>query len=147
MTRSTAVLAPGVAALVVVAGCGSSQPKPTKAQYVARGNAVCAGVSRSVKALAGQGLPLEVLAPQVLAVRQKANARLRSIPLPADSKVPTEWLHLREVALDDAKKIFQTKPGSPAYRAANLRYRKAEAQVTDVALRYGFGECVGVASN
>ena len=140
-------MALGAAAAAAVAGCGKSQPQITKAQYVARANAVCADVSRTVKALAVRQVPITVLAPRVLAVRQKANARLRSIPLPADSSVPTEWLHLREVALADAKQIFRATPHSPAYRAATLRYRRAETQVSGVATRYGLGECVGVASN
>jgi hypothetical protein len=147
MRRPAAALALGATALAVAAGCGSSHHPPTKDQYVARANAVCADASRTIKALTRNPLPLRVLAPKVLAVRQAANVRLRAIPLPADSSGPTEWLHLREAALNDAKKIFQEKPQSPAYKAANSRYREAEQRVSEVAVRLGVRQCLGTVSN
>ena len=129
------------------AGCGKSEPQVTKAQYVARANAVCSDVSRKVKALASSGISFAVLAREAVKIRQRANERLADIPVPKGQTVPKRWLRLREATLAKARTIFAAKPGSAAFQAARHAYNKADSEVTEVAERYGLGACVGTASS
>jgi hypothetical protein len=146
----TSVVLPLVLALALAAaGCGKSEPQVTKAQYVARANAVCGDTSRRVKALqsSASAIPFAVLAREAVKIRQRANETLAEIPVPKGETVPKRWLRLREATLAKARAIFAARPGSAAYEAARHAYNKADSEVTGVALRYGLVDCVAPASN
>jgi hypothetical protein len=130
-----------------VAGCGKSQPRLTKDQYVARANAICHEVTQRVTALAGTGLTFDQLAQRAVRIRQRANERLAKLPVPKDDPVPKRWLRLREATLAKARRIFAAKRGSAAYQQAIAAYKKADTEVTEVARRYGMRDCVGPASS
>jgi hypothetical protein len=144
--RTSLILPLLLVVAVAVAGCGKSQPQLTKAQYVARANAVCRDVSRRVEALAS-GIPFAVRAREAVKIRQRANERLAEIPVPKGETVPQRWLRLREATLAKARTIFAAKRGSAAYEAARQAYNKADSEVTEVAFRYGLIACVGTASS
>ena len=147
MRRGSLALLLLLAVAAAAAGCGKSQPQVTKAQYVARANAVCSDVSRKVKALASTGISFAVLAREAVKIRQRANERLADIPVPKGETVPKQWLRLREATLAKARAIFAAKPGSAAYQAARHAYNTADQEVTQVALAYGLRACVGTASS
>jgi hypothetical protein len=148
LTGRTSLILPLLLVVATAApGCGKSQPQLTKAQYVARANAVCSNVSRRVKALTSRGISFAVLAREAVKIRQRANERLAEIPVPKGETVPQRWLRLREATLAKARTIFAAKRGSAAYEAARQAYNTADSEVTEVAFRYGLVACVGTASS
>jgi hypothetical protein len=137
-------LALAVLTVAVIAGCGKSQP--TKAQYVARANKLCAAENKTLKAFAEMRKTPEELINGSFRIREHANAQLRAIRIPPKEKVPAEWLHLRESAIRAARKIFKTKPHTPQNKAANAAYNQLEGAAVKIALNYGLGECFGFAA-
>ena len=144
MRRPGLVLMFGALSLTTVAGCGKSEP--TKAEYTARATALCAAEIKSLRRLAEFRHTPDELIRESFRIHERANAQLRGIPIPPSDKVPAEWLHLRETAIANARKVLKTKPNSRENDAANRAYTRAETAAVKIALSYGIRGCSGFAS-
>jgi hypothetical protein len=143
--RSVAGWVAALIAIGVVTACGSSSSTAggtsTKAQYVARANAVCRDLNKSLKSVGENASSIKVKVGQANQAREQANAKLRAIPMPAPATIPSEWLHFRETALLAVKKIPKAKPRSQESRAASLAYIKATEKAGALAKAYGLVAC------
>jgi hypothetical protein len=131
-------------AIGVIAGCGSSNAgggTPTKAEYVARVNAACRNLNNRLKSVGENASSIRVKLDEANRVREKANAQLRAIPMPAQAKIPSEWLQLRDASLVAVKKLSKTKPRTQARDAAQAAYLKALEKGGAIAKSYGFVAC------
>jgi hypothetical protein len=134
-----------LAALVVsvaVSGCGSTKAGGiTKAQYVARANAVCLALEARARALGKQANTLKQAIEEITVARQQANAQLQAIPKPASDPRPSEWLHWRELATADTKKALQLKPGATASHAEAVTEHTDLEKARALAGAYGLTAC------
>jgi hypothetical protein len=147
MKRGAATLMLAGVAVVAVAGCGKS--KPTKSQYLSRANAICAEENRDLKRLAERGRQItrQELINGTIRIRTSANVRLRKIAVPTNETKPAEWLHQRETAIEEMKKIFfTTKPRSAEKRAAGVAYNNAVSAALRIAVPYGLTSCINFAA-
>jgi hypothetical protein len=144
MRRLGLALVFGALSVTTVAGCGKSQP--TKADYTARANALCAAEVKSLTRLAETRHPPDELIRESFRIHERANAELRAIPIPRGETVPAEWIHLRETAIAAARKTLTSKSHSRENDAANRAYARAEAAALKIALSYGLRGCSGFAS-
>jgi len=144
MRRPGVVLLFGALSVTTVAGCGKSEP--TKAQYTARANALCAAEIKSLRRLAELRHTPDELIRESFRIHERANAQLRAIPIPPKEKVPAEWVHVRETAIANARKILTLKPNSRENDAANRAYNRGQAAAVKIALSYGLSECTGFAA-
>jgi|SRR5690349_14210155 len=144
MRRPAVVLVFGALSVTSVAGCGKSQP--TKSQYITRANALCAAEINNLRRLAERRHSPDELVRESFRLHEQANAQLRAIPIPPKETVPAEWVHVRETAIVNARKILKTKPNSRENHAANRAYYQAEAAAVKIARAYGLRECIGFAS-
>jgi hypothetical protein len=127
-------------AIGAVAGCGGSST-PTKDEYVAKANAACRALNQSLKSVGENASSIKAKLSEANRVREQANAKLRAIPRPAQAKIPSEWLQLRDAALVAVKKLSTTKPRSRARDTAQAAYLKALEKATTLAKSYGLVTC------
>jgi hypothetical protein len=132
-------------ALLVLGGCGSANHGPTKAKYVARAEAVCTTLYEQVTVAGENHKPILVKIREGIPNYERANVQLRAIPMPsADRKVLSEWLHDREVVLQEIKKVIATKRGTSANELANLNERSVNEAARGLAREYGLEACTKV---
>jgi hypothetical protein len=135
----------GLAAIVVMValgGCGSSKPGGlTKAQYVARADAICLALEAQSRALSRQAKALLQAIKEITVARERADAQLQAIPKPASESRPAEWLHWRELATADTKKALESKPGSSANRATFVAEHTDLERSRALARAYGLTAC------
>jgi hypothetical protein len=133
-------MATAACSAVLIAGCGSATTKtaaaPTKAQYIARADAICAReLSQKARAFARSEAPGQSGfsdRSKDLTAAEEANASLRALAQPPGSaSVLDEWLRLREryIAIDR---------GRPA-RAGERDVGTGKAY--SIAKAYGFQSC------
>lgn len=121
---------------LLTAGCGSSTTNtaaaPTKAQYIARADAIChAEVSKKIKEFAAGTSRTNDLGRDTKAA-EEANASLRALPQPSGSEsVLAEWLKLRE-------RVTAISHGRPASAAED---QEAIAKAYSIARAYGLRSC------
>jgi hypothetical protein len=135
-----------LAAISTLYGCGDTKKTSSKAEYVAKANKVCAALQAEMRALALRRAPIPVLQREAIAIKDKANAKLRAIPLPAAAAIPSEWLHYREQAVTNGKRLNEAKAGTPARQVAERDYFQATLNARRVALAYGLSSCDKFAS-
>src|SRR5438270_13870452 len=79
-----------IVALPSLSACGggskSASTTPTKAQYVAADEPICRALVEENLKLALKGLTVKVLQEGILG-RERADARLRAVRMPADNKI------------------------------------------------------------
>src|SRR5437763_4642948 len=102
------------AAGLLLAGCGSG--KPSKAQYVAKANKECAALNAVMNAISQQQVTFQRALVESVKAKELANKSLHAIKLPADSAVPGQWLHYRDLALTAAQGLLDTRPRSARRR-------------------------------
>src|ERR1700677_867604 len=160
MGRALILLA-GSAAVLAIAGCGSTKttPKavvapPTKAQYIARADAICHEhelkldtLTAEVKRLEDTGDP-GISAELALSTEAKdseeTDAQLGALPPPATgASTIVEWLHWRDLATTDggnatAALDAENEKASLADSSAGDR---ASTKAADIAKSYGLTVC------
>ena len=134
------------AAGLLLAGCGGSG-KPTKAQYVAKANAECAALARSLNTIGGRQATFQQALVESVRAKEQANKRLHAIELPADSGVPSQWLHSRDLAVTAASALLNTRPRSAQRRTLGAQYAAATEKAEGIARSYGLTACVGPAAS
>jgi ribosomal protein L20A (L18A) len=135
------------AAGLLLAGCGGSR-KPTKAQYVAKANKECAALARSLNSIGSrQGATFQQALVESVRAKEQANKSLHAIKLPADSGVPSQWLHYRDLALTAAQELLSTRPRSAKRRTLGAQYGAATDKAEAIARSYGLTACVGPAAS
>jgi hypothetical protein len=131
---------------LLLAGCGGSG-KPSKAQYLAKASKECAALAAELNAIGVKvGTFQEALVESVKA-KEQGSERLHAIKLPADSGVPRQWLHYRDLALTAAREVVNTRPRSARRRTLNTQYYAATGRAERIARSYGLTACVGPAGS
>ena len=144
MKRFGTGLVAALAALVVVAGCGSTRTPVgalTKAQYIARADAVCQALLNKLEAANSKATSFEGALKAATVTRRQADAQLRAIPMPASERAPSEWLHWRELATAENKRGVDAKPFSAARTAAIKAEFQATLKARAIANAYGMTTC------
>jgi hypothetical protein len=141
------MLAAGAVSLFVLAGCGKSAPAtPTKAQYVAKVNAICLEEKTKMKLLSIERAKLVGL-KDAIALRERTTAKINAVPLPKKSeRITPEWMRIRGAMLILAKRISPLPPDSRKLAVPFQQYRSLEVNAEGRAIRYGLFDCTGFAS-
>jgi hypothetical protein len=141
-----------VLAPALIAGCGASRERApiTRAQYIARADAICAAEQTQLAYLASRA-PLLGQAPgsppqlrKAVAVAQTATTRLEALPAPpGEGARLRSWLTARTVAATVAGDAAEAPRGEQAHaRAAVLgELVRASALARELARRYGLEVC------
>jgi hypothetical protein len=135
----------GLAAVFVVVaagGCGSTKAGGiTKAQYIARANAVCLAYEAKRQALAASAKTFRIAVSEVNLAHQQSDVQLQAVPKPASDPVPSEWLHWRQLETADTKTTLDTQPGSAANQAAAVAEHTDREKARALAKAYGLTVC------
>ena len=138
--------APACAVVVVlaIAGCGGSSKSgpPTKADYVAKANAVCRELVQNITAVGKNKSGVEQKLVELIGPRERADAQLQAIPKFAGDDYSTRWLGVRAQALASLKQIAKHGPFAPQSRAANAAYSAQSAQSATIARNHNLTDCV-----
>jgi hypothetical protein len=148
--RTLAVIAAAIATLALLAllaGCGSSTATTTKAQYVARVNAVCSNEKQAMRAIALSKITVVANLDETNRAREAALALIEAVPAPKTEAISPEWLSLRRSALAATKRISALGLGKPRARPAQLEYGRLHRRAESIASAYGLTECAGFASS
>lgn len=131
---------------MAVTGCGSSSGNtssaPTKAQYIARVNAVCSELEHRADTISEGAHNFEAAVREVVDAYEHADAKLREIPLPASDTVPSEWLHWRETQTAAMRRAIDAKAYSHERTVASSDEFKAKEKAGTLAKTYGLAACV-----
>lgn len=138
-------------AVIALTGCGSSGDTTqtatrlsqtlTRAQYVARAEAVCRELERRRTRLSANEKPFRQKVREAMRVRKRTNEQLREIPAsPAETFAP-EWLRFREVTVQATQTTLETKPGSKANKQASEREFQARKKARAIADAAGLTSC------
>jgi hypothetical protein len=142
MTRLGATGLAAVLVVLVASGCGSTKAGGiTKAQYIARANAVCRAYEAKRVALSASANTLRIAVSEVNLAQQQSDVQLQAIPKPASDPVPSEWLHWRQLATADTRKVLDTQPGSAANKAAGSAEQTDREKARALAKAYGLTVC------
>jgi hypothetical protein len=134
------------AAGALLAGCGGGG-KPTKAQYLAKANKECTALSAVLNAIGSRQVTFQEALVESVKAKQQASERLHKIKLPANSRVASEWLHNRDLALTAAQGLVDTRPRSVQRRTLNKQFFAATDRAERIARSYGLTACVGPAGS
>jgi hypothetical protein len=143
--RIAAILLPvGVAATLLLTGCGSS--RLSHADYVEQANAICAGYNKKVKGLARPTsvTEIETYARTVLARYRRALAQLEALQPPKDDLVTVnQWLATdRQIAKDVAAIADAAQARRlPAVQTATDQARIHNQSSDRLARELGLTEC------
>jgi hypothetical protein len=139
-------LAMALSGVLVLAGCGGGS-KPSKAAYIKRANAICAAENQQMRKIAERKETLQEAIGAAFQLREQTNDKLQALKLPADSSVPAEVLRLRRRATEAGHAIVNSRPRTPARRAANLKFFVNNEKAARLARAYGLTSCVGFAAS
>jgi hypothetical protein len=149
------VLAAAILVVYASAGCGATRsgPAPTKAQFIARADAICrieekkfAGVEfrsgvRSVALL--RNFPR--LIRKAAAIHEAGNAELESLPEPSGEAATIDrWLTARTVATTVESDLVEAPPGeepATAARALKGELKRTRDIARGLGRSYGLGVC------
>jgi len=132
--------------MLAVAGCGGGYKTLTKAQYIARAQAVCGTLEHKLQALSTNSEPFPPKIRGAVQARQQATEQLRALSVPSsEKKVASEWLHWREEALAATQTALKTRPDSAANRAAGKKEYEATEKARALAKSAGLPVCARVA--
>jgi hypothetical protein len=131
-----------VFAVVAAGGCGSTKAGGiTKAQYIARANAVCLAYEAKRVALSVSAKTLRIAVREINLAQQQSDVQLQAIPKPGSDPAPSEWLHWRQLATGDTKRALDSQPGSAANQAASLAEHTDREKARALAKAYGLTVC------
>jgi hypothetical protein len=134
------------AAGLLLAGCGGSG-KPSKAQYLAKANKECAALTAALNAIGNKQVTFQEALVESIKAKEEANKRLHAIKLPADSAVPGQWLHYRDLAMTVGRELPETRPNSARRRTLGAQFEVATRRAVRAARSYGLTACVGNAAS
>jgi len=137
---------PAAAALLALAGCGGGSSTPTKAQYVAKVNALCATEQQQLTQIALEHVKLSVTLDHANGVREQALMQIEAVKKPSSEAISPEWLQLRRRALELSKKVAAAGPGSSAARPLDREYVVVTNKARALGLAYGLTSCRGFAA-
>jgi hypothetical protein len=146
-----------VVGLAGVTGCSVTRTEPglTRAQFIARADAICqlegeklAYIEHRAAALAGASIAsFRSVAPLIrkaVAVHEAANAKLESLPEPPrDTATIGRWLTARTVAATVASDSAEAPAGQDLSAARDVQRElgRVTARARDLARGYGFKVC------
>jgi hypothetical protein len=141
-------LAPALAltALLALAGCGGGSSRPTKAQYIAKVNAICATERQQLTQLALAKTKLTETLDRANAAREQIIAQIEAVKTPSREAITPEWLELRKRALSLAKRISAAGLGSRTSQPLNREYVVVSNKTEKLGLAYGLSSCRGFAN-
>jgi hypothetical protein len=141
-----------VTAGLLLAACGGGGGL-SKAEYVARANAICRAAAQQVAALDAPGqsdvAQLPKVAGEVVAVQRKALDRLKAIKAPkADRTEIAKWIALVDQTIDQAEVSAKSQRSGDITRAmaANLNGAALDKRADELARAYGLRGCVRAAT-
>jgi hypothetical protein len=136
-------LAAGVAALAfgALAGCGKSGP-PSKAQYLARADKICANEKQRMNSIALSANTLTEAIDEANQARAQTGAELGKLKKPAASAGINEWLATRSAALALARRLALNKRD----KAANNAFLRTTLKAESLAKSLGLTSCKGFAA-
>ena len=147
--RRAAALAGAGALIVPLAGCGSSSsssstksqsgaatssststtpatPQSPKQQYVTKAGVVCQQLSEEIRTVGTNSKPLKQKSEELVVQRERANERLKALPVPSGDKLAVEWIRARQHAFRQP----QHQPVTLQPRAAQRRqHRRGQRRV------------------
>lgn len=147
--RSTSVLAAmaAIAAALAIVGCGSGHTA-TKQDVVARGNAICAGALRDIRALpapataGGSTGGLAKYLQQVLPIVHKEIAGLRALPRPARDRVLLDqYLAAMGAAESKYRAVLAAARSGDSAAVSDALSTLAASPAAGLADRYGLTQC------
>jgi hypothetical protein len=141
-----------VAAGVLLAACGGGGGL-SKADYVAKANAICRAAAKQVTDLDAPGRSdvseLPKVASEVVAVQRKALDRLKAIKAPKDDRTEiAKWIALVDQTIDQAEVSARSQRSGDITRAiaANLNGAALDKRADQLARSYGLRGCVRAAT-
>jgi hypothetical protein len=146
---------PGLGAIVALAlaGCGAGSPRgaPTRAEFVARADAICnqetirlSGLRAREHASSASLMDSPRLIRRVAAIHEAATARLESLSQPTgETTTLARWLTARTVAATFELDTAEAPRDEGSVAASDIRsaLRRAMARVRDLSESYGFRVC------
>jgi hypothetical protein len=91
--------------------------------------------------------PLKQKGEELIALRERANARLKALPVPKGDTLAGEWLRARMHALAIQRKVVaQKEPFSPANRKLNAEYSAAFIRASQLGVNDRIVGCKGLAA-
>jgi hypothetical protein len=153
--RSRAAGIPGLGAIaaLALAGCGASNPRTalTKAQFIARADAICGHEAADLSGLRARNRASDAsltqvprLIRQVAAIHEAATTRLESLPQPpGEASTIAGWLTARTVAATFELDTAEAPPGEASVAGSDMRaaLRRARTLVRSLSRSYGFRVC------
>lgn len=134
------------AAVVALAGCGGSST-PTKAQYIAKVNAICATEQHELDQVALASTKLLAKISEAIQIRERANAHIEAVKLPKSEPISPEWIVLRRRAVAATKKIAAAPLRSKEDAVQNRIYITTSNGARKLAIAYGLTSCGRFASS
>jgi hypothetical protein len=141
----------GIVALLTLVGCGGMAAGPTKAQYTARADAICAFENEKLhRAAAFEHAPVAAfssvprLIREAVAIRAVANAKLESLAKPAGEGATIEkWLTARTVQATLRRDVAEAPAREFPTAAKDVKEAldRASALERDLSQSYGFRIC------
>jgi hypothetical protein len=147
MRRSASCCAAALAAAVWLVACGGSAKTPSlsRAQYIARADAICRGLEQTARRLSGGSQPFRRKVIEVLHARETANEQLRKLHTDSEKEFAApEWLHFREAATKATHGQLDTKRGSKANNLAGIDEYRARERAAAIAKAAGMPHCARV---
>jgi hypothetical protein len=139
---ATVVLA---ATAIAVCGCGSSGSKSlTRAELIAKADAICKGISTQLNAQGRKATPAQQVFSQVAAYEQTALAELKKLNPPSD--MAGDWKQIvagAQTLTEDTTKYAEYSKSKDLSKAQSLAVSGAAVrqQVSVTARRAGFNDC------
>jgi hypothetical protein len=138
------MLVVGIGSLVL-AGCGGGSSAPTKAQYIAKVNPLCAGEQQQLGQAALEKVKIGVTLDHANTIRERSLGEIEAVKQPTNGAIAPEWLQLRKRALVLAKRIAALGLGSVAARPLDREYVVTSNAAERIATAYGLTSCRGFA--
>ena len=132
--------------VIAIAGCGGSST-PTKAQYAEKAAAVCHTLLGEIKDVSENGHPVNQKVAELITIREHANAKLKSIPIPKGDTLAAEWLRARAHAVAVERKLTAVQNVlAPANRKLNAEYSAAFIRASRLGVNDKIKGCKGLAA-
>jgi hypothetical protein len=151
--RSGGIPGLGALAALALAGCGAGSPRatPTRAEFIARADAICNQETARLSRLAAREhasssslTDARRLIRQMATVHEAATAKLESLSQPSgEATTITRWLTARTVAATFELDTAEAPSGEGSVAASDIRaaLRRAVARVRNLSQSYGFRIC------
>jgi hypothetical protein len=147
--------APALAAAVLLAGCGGGHKSPSRAQFIARADRICAdtnaqypAIERTLKSVLGTSSPdLQAGADALVRARrlgERGLARLRALLVPHgdEARISSMWAAVEDEVAAIGRLANGVRRNDPKLATpAQTDILTAAQRYKDIASGYGFREC------